>query len=107
MWQLDYPWLLILLPLPWLGYRYLPDYREARSAVRVPFFNAMSRAVGQAPGQAGTRSNRWQLLLNLLVWALLLVAAARPVLVEKPDRAPATGARPDAGHRHFPVHGNH
>ncbi|MBI3908146.1 MAG: hypothetical protein HY309_22460, partial [Pseudomonas fluorescens] len=48
MWQLDYPWLLILLPLPWFGYRYLPDYREARSAVRVPFFAAMSRAVGQA-----------------------------------------------------------
>lgn len=84
MWQLDYPWLLILLPLPWFGYRYLSDYREARSAVRVPFFGAMSRAVGQAPSQAGTRSNRWQLLLNLLVWALLLVAASRPVLVEKP-----------------------
>ncbi|AFY20016.1 VWA domain-containing protein [Pseudomonas sp. UW4] len=84
MWQLDYPWLLILLPLPWLGYRYLPDYREARSAVRVPFFAAMSRAVGQAPSQAGTRSNRWQLLLNLLVWTLLLVAASRPVWVEKP-----------------------
>ena len=84
MWQLDYPWLLILLPLPWFGYRYLPDYREARSAVRVPFFGAMSRAVGQAPSRAGTRSNRWQLLLNLLVWTLLLVAASRPVLVEKP-----------------------
>jgi Ca-activated chloride channel family protein len=84
MWQLDYPWLLILLPLPWLGYRYLPDYREARSAVRVPFFGAMSRAVGQAPSQAGTRSNHWQLLLNLLVWTLLLVAASRPVWVEKP-----------------------
>jgi Ca-activated chloride channel family protein len=84
MWQLDYPWLLVLLPLPWLGYRFLPEYREARSAVRVPFFGAMSRAVGQAPSQAGTRSNRWQLALNLLVWGLLLVAAARPVLVEKP-----------------------
>lgn len=84
MWQLDYPWLLILLPLPWFGYRYLSDYREARSAVRVPFFGAMSRAVGQAPSQAGTHSNGWQLLLNLLVWALLLVAASRPVLVEKP-----------------------
>ena len=84
MWQLDHPWLLILLPLPWFGYRYLPDYREARSAVRVPFFAAMSRAIGQAPSQAGTRSNRWQLLLNLLVWALLLLAAARPVFVEKP-----------------------
>nr|WP_314532678.1 VWA domain-containing protein [uncultured Pseudomonas sp.] len=84
MWQLDYPWLLLLLPLPWLGYRYLADYREARSAVRVPFFGAMSRAVGQAPSQSGARHNRWQLLLNLLVWALLLVAVARPVLVEKP-----------------------
>lgn len=37
MWQLDYPWLLLLLPLPWLAYRYLPAYNEARSAVRVPF----------------------------------------------------------------------
>ncbi|MNF32767.1 von Willebrand factor type A domain protein [compost metagenome] len=84
MWQFDYPWLWLLLPAIWLGYRYLPDYREARSAVRVPFFGAMSRAVGQAPSQAGTRGNRWQLLLNGLVWALLVAAVARPVLVEKP-----------------------
>lgn len=84
MWQFDYPWLLLLLPLVGLGYRYLPDYREARSAVRVPFFSAMSRAVGQAPSQAGTRGNHWQLLLNVLVWTLLVIAAARPVLVEKP-----------------------
>jgi Ca-activated chloride channel family protein len=84
MWQLDYPWLLLLLPLPWFGYRYLPAYREARSAVRVPFFGAMSRAIGQAPSAPGSRHNRWQLLLNLLVWTLLLIAAARPVFVEKP-----------------------
>jgi len=84
MWQLDYPWLLLLLPLPWLAYRYLPAYNEARSAVRVPFFAAMSRAVGEAPGIVGNRRNHWQLLLNVLVWALILLAAARPVFVEKP-----------------------
>ncbi|MBK5529614.1 VWA domain-containing protein [Pseudomonas sp. TH06] len=84
MWQLDYPWLLLLLPLPWLAYHYLPAYNEARSAVRVPFFSAMSRAVGEAPANAGTRRNVWQLLLNLAVWALILLAAARPVFVEKP-----------------------
>jgi len=84
MWQLDYPWLLLLMPLPWLAYRYLPAYNEARSAVRVPFFAAMSRAVGEAPGVIGSRRNHWQLLLNLLVWALILLAAARPVFVEKP-----------------------
>jgi Ca-activated chloride channel family protein len=84
MWQLDYPWLLLLLPLPWLAYRYLPAYNEARSAVRVPFFSAMSRAVGEAPSNVGNRRNTWQLLLNVLVWALILLAAARPVFVEKP-----------------------
>jgi Ca-activated chloride channel family protein len=84
MWQLDYPWLLLLLPLPWLAYRYLPAYNEARSAVRVPFFSAMSRAVGEAPSNVGSRRNTWQLLLNVLVWALILLATARPVFVEKP-----------------------
>lgn len=84
MWQLDSPWLLLLLPLPWFGYRWLPAYREARSAVRVPFFAAMSRAVGQAPQPSGSRRNRGQLLLNLLVWALLVLAVARPVWVEPP-----------------------
>ena len=84
MWQFDYPWLLLMLPLPWFGYRWLPAYREARSAVRVPFFNAMSRAVDQTPQVSGAQNNRWQLLLNLLVWALLVVAVARPVWIEKP-----------------------
>lgn len=84
MWELDYPWLLLLLPLPWIGYRYLPDYRESRSAVRVPFFAAMSLAVGQSPNQPSSRNNLRQLLLNVLVWALLLIAASRPVWIEPP-----------------------
>ncbi|NMY96972.1 MULTISPECIES: vWA domain-containing protein [Pseudomonas] len=84
MWQLDYPWLLLLLPLPWLAWRYLPDYREARSAVRVPFFTGMSRAVGQKPAASGSQGSRRQLMLNLLVWGLLVLAIARPVWIEKP-----------------------
>ena len=84
MWQFDLPWLLLLLPLPWLAWRYLPAYRESRSALRVPFFAAMSRAVGQEPSRGGAAGGRWQLPLNLLVWGLVLVACARPVLVEKP-----------------------
>lgn len=84
MWQLDYPWLLLLLPLPLLGYRYLGEYREARSAIRVPFFAALSQAMGQNPQISGLRGDRGQLLLNLLVWSLLVIAVARPVWVEEP-----------------------
>ncbi|MCY1402394.1 von Willebrand factor type A domain protein [compost metagenome] len=84
MWQLDYPWLLLLLPLPLLGYRWLPAYREARSAIRVPFFAAISRAIGGKPERDGLRGSRAQLLLNMLVWGLMLIACARPVWIEKP-----------------------
>lgn len=84
MWQFDYPWMLFLLPLPWLAYRYLGTYTETRSALRVPFFAAMSQAAGQTPGSAAASGGRWQLPLNLLVWVLILAACARPVLVEKP-----------------------
>lgn len=83
MWQFDYPWVLFLLPLPWLAWRYLGEYREARSALRVPFFSAVSRAVGQTPGTSAKRGGRWQLLLNVLAWVLLVTACARPVFVEK------------------------
>ncbi|NWA02653.1 vWA domain-containing protein [Pseudomonas gingeri] len=84
MWQLDYPWLLLLVVLPGIGYRYLPAYREARSAVRVPFFAAMSQAAGQVPDLAGGTRDRGQLLLNALVWVLLVLALARPVWIEPP-----------------------
>jgi len=84
MWQLEYPWLLVLWPLAWLAYRCLPAYREPRSAVRIPFFAEVGEAVGLRPQGAGLRRNRGQLLLNVLVWGLLVLALARPVQVEQP-----------------------
>jgi Ca-activated chloride channel family protein len=84
MWQFDYLALWLLLPLPLLAWRYLPAYREARRAVRVPFFRAISQALGVSPVNSGIRRGHWQLPLNLLVWLLLLSALARPVWVEPP-----------------------
>lgn len=86
MWRFDYPWVFLLLPLVWLAYRWLRPYHEARSALRVPFFAAMRQALGQRPGSGSTNAGGWQVLLNGLAWVLLLVACARPVLVEQPIR---------------------
>ena len=84
MWQLDYPWLLVLLPVGWLAQRYLPAYRERQRALRVPFFSALSQAIGQPPKTQGLRRNVAQRWLNMLVWCLLVLAACRPVWIEKP-----------------------
>jgi len=84
MWQLDYPWLLLLLPLAVIGYRRLPPWQDAGEALRVPFFAEISQATGQRPDLPGARHDRWQLALHGLVWVLLCVAVARPVKIEPP-----------------------
>ncbi|MFJ3259534.1 vWA domain-containing protein [Pseudomonas sp. NPDC086581] len=84
MWQFDYPWLLLAAPLPWLAWRCLPEYREVRLALRIPFFTAIATTLGQRSRPLSDGASRWQLPLNLLVWGLLLIALARPVWVDKP-----------------------
>ena len=86
MLELHYPWLLALLPVPILVWRFLPPHREARDAVRVPFIARLAEAAGTTPSSGGlvARRNLAQKFLLPLVWALLVLAAARPQLVEPP-----------------------
>ena len=51
MWQLEYPWLLTLLPLPLLVWWLLPPYGERTKAIRVPFFDELAKATGQTPAR--------------------------------------------------------
>jgi len=84
MWRLDYPWLLALLPLAAVAYRYLPAYVQRRSAVRVPFFESVARTSGQSPQRPGVRRDGVQLAMHIAVWCLAVLALARPVRVEPP-----------------------
>lgn len=86
MLQIEYPWLLLLLPLPWLVYRYAPPYRQHQPAVRVPYFHS---AVKQLNLTARDGANviaqpGHQRLLVMLIWSLLTVALARPVWLGTP-----------------------
>ncbi|MDX1755222.1 MAG: VWA domain-containing protein [Marinobacter sp.] len=84
MLQFDYPWLLLLAPLPWLGYRLLPAYREEQAALRVTYASDLHAALqGAGEVEKTTREYRW-LIAYWLVWLLLLVAAARPVELAPP-----------------------
>ena len=86
MWKFDFPWAFLLLPVPILVWWLVPAYRTTASAVRVPFFHELADAAGETPAPGGVRlrSNWLQRLMMPLLWALLVVAAAKPVLVEPP-----------------------
>ncbi|BDB25474.1 VWA domain-containing protein [Cupriavidus sp. P-10] len=86
MYQFEYPWLFVLLPLPLLLWWWLPPYREESASVRLPFFGEVASAAGltPAPGAVVPRRNRLQRVLAPLAWALVVTAMARPQFLEAP-----------------------
>lgn len=86
MLQIEYPWVLMLLPLPWLVYRYVPAFRQQREAVRIPHFQKAVEHLALAPerGAAVVRQSPLQRGVVLLAWGLLTLAVARPVWLEPP-----------------------
>lgn len=86
MLELDLPWALLALPAPLLVWWLLPPYREQHDAVRVPFFERIASATGVEPSSGGVllQKSLLQKLLAPLAWTLIVVALARPQLVEPP-----------------------
>ncbi|MQB07710.1 VWA domain-containing protein [Agrobacterium tumefaciens] len=86
MYQLDHPWLLLLIPAPLLVWWLVPPYRETSASVRLPFFSQVARAAGIAPTEGSVIARRsWmQLVCETLAWCLIILAFARPQFVEPP-----------------------
>ncbi|UOM33488.1 VWA domain-containing protein [Acuticoccus sp. I52.16.1] len=83
---LGWPWALLLLPLPLLAWRLLPPHRERVPALRFPFFRQIVATAGSdpRPGAVILSRSRWQMLAATLVWALVVLALARPERVGEP-----------------------
>ena len=83
---LAWPWLLLLLPLPWLLRRWLPAAPGAGvRALKVPWFDQV------AGGGDGWLRRTGLAVLAGLAWLLLLLSAARPQWVGEIQTLPVTG----------------
>lgn len=81
--SLAWPWVFLLAPAPWLVWIGLRPIAVA--ALRVPRIDA---APG-VPGRAGIPGRRWG--LAFAAWLLLLVAAARPQIIDTTQARPVSG----------------
>jgi Ca-activated chloride channel family protein len=89
MWQLAWPWMLLLAPLAWIVRRYVaPDHQDKDAALRAPLAREFAVAVGQ--GRLGG-ARPWRLGLLTAIWALVILAAARPQHIGEPVALPVTG----------------
>jgi Ca-activated chloride channel family protein len=85
----SWPWVWILLPLPWLLRRLLPEAaRSNEAALRVPSLGAFIDldSGGQLPHR-----KRWPLWLAAAGWLLMVGAAARPEWLGPPRELSVTG----------------
>ena len=80
MFEFHWPLCFLLLPLPWLYRRWLPPARARSAALQVSFIDRL-QAVQGLSGQGRNSHRRWP---HVLVWALLLCAAARPQWLGEP-----------------------
>lgn len=92
--SLGLPWVMALLPLPWFVWRFVRPYHDHVPAVRIPFFRQIIRAADLEPraGAVILRRTRFQMLVAVVVWVLIVLSLARPeqlgepVIVEKSAR---------------------
>lgn len=80
MLSLAAPWALLLLPLPWLVWRFAPPHHDRTVATRIPFFRQVTQAAGieGRPGAVVLQRSTLQMGLAVLIWALLVLSLARP-----------------------------
>lgn len=86
---LAWPWILLVLPLPLLARRLPPACDEGGAALRFPIHVGLgTESAGHPPRPSG---RRLRLLVGLLAWGLLVLAAARPQWVGEPIQLPLAG----------------
>ena len=86
--ELVWPWLLLLLPLPFLVRMYLKPQDAEQAPLMVPELAAFSFTDTKMQAERGPR---WPLLLLILCWIALVVAATRPQWTGDPVSLPTSG----------------
>jgi Ca-activated chloride channel homolog len=88
MFEMQWPWLLLLIPLPFLM-RYFPAKKQEEAALRVPFYQYAKELTHTYSSNKNKHSLRFALLF--LIWTLTLFAATNPQWVGEPTNMPSTG----------------
>ena len=86
--EFAWPWMFVALLVPLLSARLLPRAQPApQAALRFPFFSALQ----QNAGGPRPRQSRLHLLLAIVTWVLLVVAASRPQWIGETVQLPVSG----------------
>lgn len=89
---LAWPWMLLLLPLPWLTRRWLPPVGSS-ATLRVPSVSEFGEPDGRRREAASVPARRIGIRARVATctWLLLVLAASRPLGPPDPQQLPVSG----------------
>ena len=85
-----WPWIALLLPLPWLVRKLSPSATSSEPALRAPFYDDWQQ-LNETHGGKALRQGLLPALALWLLWILLLSAAARPIWIGEAIELPNNG----------------
>ena len=92
MMSLLWPWMLAFSILPWLVRRWAsPAQEQATAALRVPHFPDVLQVQGARSGANLQRGFSIWFWSGIVIWLLLVIAAARPQWIGEPVGLPTSG----------------
>lgn len=86
MLELSWPWMLTLLPLPFLMRKLAPQSQTRSASLRIPFYKEIADGMLTGGGVSKTA-----LILASLAWLFLIAGSARPIWIEHTVKIPVTG----------------
>lgn len=90
MLEFEWPWVFLASPLPALVYFLVPAAKQQLASLKVPFFSQLESMSGQT-NQGSYSSSLMNMAVLLLIWLLLITAAARPQWVGEAVSLPPSG----------------
>src|SRR5690554_7782506 len=90
MFEFAWPLSFLLLPLPWLYRRLLPAAQTRSAALQVSFMSRLQELQSLSP-EIRSAGRKWP---HVVVWLLLVMAAARPQWLRSEEHTSELQSRP-------------
>lgn len=93
MFEISYPLFFLLLPLPFLVYKFIKPYETKKNAIRAPFFSMLLEATDEKEndGIVMLKPNKWQKIFFIFSWFMILLSLSKPMMLGEPETRELSG----------------
>jgi len=88
MFNLEWPWFLLLLPLPLAVYYFLKPAKHKKTCLFIPFYQHLHTETDK---NISKLFNKLTLIFLCIIWFLSVISASQPQWIGKPTKFPVSG----------------